>query len=297
MPNDAIYFMEMNTRLQVEHPVTEVVTGIDIVGKQFAIASGERISNLKIREKGYGLEVRINAEKAVQDVDGNVSFVPTPGEITECILPEESGIELISTVAKGKVVSPFYDSLIIQIICHGNSRRDVISKMHAYLESVTIHGICTNISLIKRILMDQTFIDGNYDTNYLPEFLSRIDASALIREIEEGSGSDSSALDPEMIRIEGSDEVKVLAPSTGVFYLTPSPSEPEYINVGDVISTDETMCQLEAMKMFSPVTLNSFSTDPGELYLSEKKYRVTRINLNSGQQVNEGDLLFVIKPV
>ena len=117
VPNDAIYFMEMNTRLQVEHPVTEVVTGIDIVGKQFAIASGERISNLKIREKGYGLEVRINAEKAVQDADGNVSFVPTPGEITECILPEEGDIELISTVAKGKVVSPFYDSLIIQIIC------------------------------------------------------------------------------------------------------------------------------------------------------------------------------------
>ena len=267
------------------------------MGKQFAIASGERISNLKIREKGYGLEVRINAEKAVQDVDGNVSFIPTPGEITECILPKADDIELISTVAKGKVVSPFYDSLIIQIICHGKSRQDVISKMYAYLDSITIPGICTNVSLIKRILMDQTFIDGNYDTNYLPEFLSRIDASTLIQEIEEGSGSDSSALDPEMIRIEGSDEIKVLAPSTGVFYLTPSPSEPEYINLGDVISTDDIMCQLEAMKMFSPVTLNSFSTDTGELYLSDQKYRVTRINLNSGQQVNEGDLLFVIKPV
>ena len=297
VPNDAIYFMEMNTRLQVEHPVTEVVTGIDIVGKQFAIASGESISDLKIKEKGYGLEVRINAEKAVRDADGNVSFVPTPGEITECILPEADDIELISTVGAGKVVSPFYDSLIIQIICHGKSRQDVISKMYVYLDSVTIHGICTNISLIKRILRDQTFIDGTYDTNYLPEFLSRIDASALIQEIEEGSGSDNSALDPEMIRIEGSDEIKVLAPSAGVFYLTPSPSEPEYVNLGDVISTDDIICQLEAMKMFSPVTLNSFSTDAGELYSSDQKYRVTRVNLNSGQQVNEGDLLFVIRPV
>ncbi|MAI41527.1 MAG: biotin carboxylase N-terminal domain-containing protein [Candidatus Azotimanducaceae bacterium] len=297
VPNDAIYFMEMNTRLQVEHPVTEVVTAVDIVGMQFAIASGESISALKAKEKGYGLEVRINAEKAVQDADGNVSFVPTPGEITECVLPEVSGIDLISTVAKGKVVSPFYDSLIIQIICHGESRGDAISKMYAYLDSVTIHGICTNISLIKRILKDKTFIEGKYDTKYLPEFLNRIDASALIQEIEKDSGSDSSALDPEMIRIEGSDEIKVLAPSTGVFYLTPSPSEQEYIHLGDVISTGDVLCQLEAMKMFSPVSLNSFSTDSGELYQSDKKYRVIRINLNSGQQVNEGDLLFVIKPV
>ena len=100
-----------------------------------------------------------------------------------------------------------------------------------------------------------------------------------------------------MIRIEGSDEIKVLAPSAGVFYLTPSPSEPEYVNLGDVISTDDIICQLEAMKMFSTVTLNSFSTDAGELYNSNRKYRVTRINLKSGQQVNEGDLLFVIRPV
>ena len=108
------------------------------------------------------------------------------------------------------MVSPFYDSLIIQIICHGKSRQDVISKMYDYLDSVTIHGICTNISLIKRILRDQTFIDGTYDTNYLPEFLSRIDVSALVQEIEEGSGSDNSALDPEMIK-EVLDVMKDLA--------------------------------------------------------------------------------------
>ncbi len=297
VPSDAVYFMEMNTRLQVEHPVTEVVTGIDIVSKQFAIASGEVISDLKVKQKGYGLEVRVNAEKAVQDADGIVSFVPTPGEITECILPDAKDIDLISMAAAGKVVSPFYDSLIIQIICYGKNRTDAINKMHDYLDSVTIHGICTNISLIKRILRDDTFINGEYDTTYLPKFLSRIDALELINEIEEASGTASAALDLEMLKIEGSDEVKVLSPSTGVFYRTPSPSEPEYVNVGDVVSTNDVLCQLEAMKMFTSVTLNDFAGGVAEVYSSDKKYQIKRINIDSGQQVNEGDLLFVIKPV
>ncbi len=297
VPNDAIYFMEMNTRLQVEHPVTEMVTGVDIVHQQFEIASGASIKNLKYKESGYALEVRVNAEKAVVNADGEVSFVPTPGEITQCELPEEDHIQLISMAGAGKVVSPFYDSLIVQIICKGEDRQDVIIKMLAYLDRVKIHGISTNISLIKRILKDDVFNKGIYDTGYLPDFLSRIDSDELIREIEEASGVSSAEIDLEMLRIEGSDELKVLSPSTGVFYRTPSPSEPEYVNVGDVVSTDDVLCQLEAMKMFTPVNLNSFSSDDGEVYVSMQKYKITRINLTSGQQVNEGDLLFVIKPL
>jgi acetyl/propionyl-CoA carboxylase alpha subunit/acetyl-CoA carboxylase beta subunit len=297
VPSNAVYFMEMNTRLQVEHPVTEVVTGIDIVEKQFEIAAGESIAELQPSEKGYGLEVRVNAEKAVLDAEGNVSFNPTPGLITVCELPEQDNICLISMAEAGKVVSPFYDSLIIQIICYGDDRTDTINKMLDYLERVKIEGICTNISLIKRILRDKEFIDGIYDTGYLPAFLNRIDVNELIKEIEEASGSDGQGLDLEMLKIEGSDELKVLSPSTGVFYRTPSPSEPEYVNVGDVISTEDTMCQLEAMKMFTPMSLGAFANDAGELYPSGQKYKVTRINLTSGQQVNEGDLLFVIKPL
>tara|TARA_R110002072_G_scaffold5527_6_gene35378 strand:+ start:7455 stop:12371 length:4917 start_codon:yes stop_codon:yes gene_type:complete len=297
VPSNAVYFMEMNTRLQVEHPVTEVVTGIDIVQKQFEIASGESIADLKPSETGYGLEVRVNAEKAILNSEGAVSFNPTPGLITGCELPEDENIRLISMAAEGKVISPFYDSLIIQIICHGKDRNDTIAKMLAYLDRVKITGICTNISLVKRILRDQEFIDGIYDTTYLPRFLKRIDIDELIREIDEASGNDGKGLDMEMLKIEGSDEIKVLSPSTGVFYRTPSPSEPEYVTVGDVISTDVTMCQLEAMKMFTPMTLGSFSSDDGELYSSKQKYQVTRVNLTSGQQVNEGDLLFVIKPM
>ena len=197
----------------------------------------------------------------------------------------------------GKVVSPFYDSLIVQIICHGKDRQDTVEKMLAYLARVKIHGICTNISLIKRILVDKVFLDGIYDTSYLPGFLERTDMPALIAEIEEASGTTGVGIDLEMLRIEGSDELKVLSPSTGVFYRTPSPTEPEYVNVGDVVSADDTLCQLEAIKMFTPVNLNSFSSEEGEVYSATGRYEITRINIASGQQVNEGDLLFVIKPM
>lgn len=297
VPSKEVYFMEMNTRLQVEHPVTEVTTGVDIVRQQFEIAAGGSIKDLKYPEKGYGLEVRVNAEKAVLNSEGNVSFSPTPGEITVCELPEEDHIQLISMAAEGKVVPPFYDSLVCQIICYGDDRLDAINKMHDYLERVKIHGICTNISLVKRILKDDEFVKGKYDTTYLPQFLARTDAQALISEIEEASGMAGIALDLEMLKIEGSDELKVLSPSTGVFYRTPSPTEPEYVNVGDIVTTEDTLCQLEAMKVFTPLNLNSFSGDDGEVYSSGTSYEITRINLASGQQVNEGDLLFVIRPL
>jgi acetyl/propionyl-CoA carboxylase alpha subunit len=197
----------------------------------------------------------------------------------------------------GKVVSPFYDSLIIQIICHGKDRNDAVTKMLAYLQRVTIHGISTNISLIKRILVDQIFLDGVYDTTFLPKFLQRTDVKSLIAEAVEASGTQVLDIDIEMLKIEGSDELKVLSPSTGIFYRTPSPTEPDFVLVGDVVAADHTLCQLEAMKMFTPVNLNSFSGDKGEVYETGIKYEVIRINIASGQQVNEGDLLFVIKPL
>ena len=297
IPSDAIYFMEMNTRLQVEHPVTEVVTGVDIVAKQFQIAAGESIAEMTYQPQGYGLEVRINAEKVVLDTEGKISFIPAPGEISDCHFPEAEHIQLISMAGKGKVISPFYDSLIAQVVCHGKDRKDALSKMAHYLEQTYIHGICTNLTLLKKILKDKVFQKGQYSTAYLPEFLERIDTEALIREIEEASGSEGKGINLAMLKIEGSEELKVLSPSTGVFYRAPSPSEPEYVNVGDVITTEDFLCQLEAMKMFTPVNLNSFSNESGEVYSSAKQYAITRINLSSEQQVNEGDLLFVIKPM
>ena len=297
VPSNAVYFMEMNTRLQVEHPVTEMVTDVDIVKHQFEIASGGSIADLDFEESGYALEVRINAERIQQDAEGNVSFVPTPGLITRCELPGQADVDVMSMAATGKSVSPFYDSLVAQIIVKGEDRADTTRKMIAYLDNVKIEGICTNIPLIKRILADEQFTGGEYDTGYLPAFLARTDIPALIAEIEAASGMSAKGMDLEQLRIEGSDEIKVLSPSTGVFYTTPSPSEPDYVAVNDVISTEDVLFQMEAMKMFTPITLKSFSGEGGELYPSDTQYQVTRINNVSGQQVNEGDLLFVLKPI
>jgi biotin carboxyl carrier protein len=98
------------------------------------------------------------------------------------------------------------------------------------------------------------------------------------------------------VRIDGTDELKVLAPATAIFYSAPSPSEPEYVAVGQKIGLTETLCQLEAMKIFNPLTLKDFNLD-GVVYNPSRSYQVTRVNISNGQQVNVGDLLFVVKPV
>ena len=110
-----------------------------------------------------------------------------------------------------------------------------------------------------------------------------VESGDVIAEIETASGMSAKGMDIEQLRIEGSDEIKVLSPSTGVFYTTPSPSEPDYVAVNDVISTEDVLFQMEAMKMFTPITLKSFSGESGELYPSDTAYQVTRINNVSGQ--------------
>jgi acetyl/propionyl-CoA carboxylase alpha subunit/acetyl-CoA carboxylase beta subunit len=297
LKSNAVYFMEMNTRLQVEHPVTELVSGVDIVGEQFRIASGDSIAKLEIAKRGYAIEARINAEKIVVGAGGKLLFRPDPGQIQLCDLPPDDGIEIISMAAPGKFVSPYYDSMVAQVIAHGENRLDTIDKLLNYLSRVRISGICTNISLLKMILSDAVFRDGVYDTNFLPQFLARIDANALIRQINEAAGKSGAGIDRNAIKIDGSDELKVLSPSTGIFYITPTPTEPEFVAVGDRIRVNDTLCQLEAMKIFTPLALKDFNSGELELYPSTQRYEVTRINNTSGQQVNVGDLLFVVKPV
>jgi acetyl/propionyl-CoA carboxylase alpha subunit len=292
LANDALYFMEMNTRLQVEHPVTEWTTSISIVDEQFRIAEGESIEHIEVKRHGYAIEARITAEKGAYDADGNVEFRPTPGVLGVCEFPEGDDIEVIATVARGKTVSPFYDSLVAQVIVYGNDRADGLAKLTQYLNSIRIRGICTNIPLLTRILEDETFKKGEYDTGYLPKFLRSIDADALLEEMQEtgGSAGDTS------VEIEGSDELKVLSPQTGIFYMTASPSEPPYVNVGDRIDTNQTLCQIEAMKLFTSISLSSFN-GASEVYAEDRSYELVRVNQVSGAQVNAGDLLFVVKPV
>ena len=293
---DTIYFMEMNTRLQVEHPVTEWVSGIDIVSTQFKIAEGESIADLKPVSKGYAIEVRINAEKPVIKGD-ELQFVPTPGTIRQCVLPQEDYIDLISMAAAGKQVSPFYDSMIVQIICYGEDREDTIAKLREYLDRVKITGVCTNIPTAKRVLDDEVFRNGVYDTGYLPKFLDRINLDELIADVEKEADLSATAVDASALKIEGSDELKVLSPTTSIFYGSSSPSEPAFVKEGDIIDVEHTLCLMEAMKMFTPLSLKQFNRADAELYPADQKFKVTRIMNSDGQQVNQGDLLYVVKPI
>ena len=289
--NNALYFMEMNTRLQVEHPVTEWTTGISIVDTQFRIAEGESIESMEINRRGYAIEARVTAEKGVRDAAGNIDFVPTPGMLDTCVFPEWDDVEVIATIGPGKSVSPFYDSLVAQVIAYGENREDGLRKLKAYLEAVEIKGICTNIPVLTRVLEDEVFVKGEFDTSYLPAFLRRTDTDAMLAEMEAtGASSDATS-----IEIDGSKELKVLSPQTGIFYATASPSDPPYVKPGDKIGVDKTLCQIEAMKMFTSVSLSSFNGDT-ELYPSGKQYKIVRVNQANGAQVNTGDLLFVIKP-
>jgi biotin carboxyl carrier protein len=186
--------------------------------------------------------------------------------------------------------------MIGRVIAHADDRARAIENLLAYLEHVQVTGISTNIPLLKRVLADGTFRSGVYDTDYLPNFLKRIDAKGLIDDMHEAAGVTGRSIDRDTINIEGSEELKVLSPSTSIFYIAPSPTEPEFVAVGDTIEVDKTLCQLEAMKIFTPLALKDFNNGEDELYPSSQQYKVTRINIESGQQVNVGDLLFVVKP-
>ena len=161
------YFMEMNTRIQVEHGVTEMVTGTDLVKAQILVAQGEPLpwKQEDIHLQGWAIECRINAE------DPGNKFMPSPGKITVYDPPKGEGIRIDSCVAAGSTISPFYDSMIAKIIVHGQTRDDAIKKMLCALEDFQIKGIKTNINLQWNILSSFAFQQGKIDTNYLEEHL------------------------------------------------------------------------------------------------------------------------------
>jgi acetyl/propionyl-CoA carboxylase alpha subunit len=290
-----IYFMEMNTRLQVEHPVTEATSGIDIVSAQFDIAAGRSIEKLTPVDQGYAMEVRVTAEKAALDSHGILQLLPNPGKITECVMPKRDDVEIISIADAGKEVSPYYDSLIAQIIMRGKDRADVVKKLYDYLDSVVIRGIATNIPLLKLILSDATFNEGVYDTNYLPRLMAELDIPALIAEME--AAADTAVVNTESLRVGESNELKVLAQGAGIFYTSPAPGEADFVKEGDIVTVEQTLALTEAMKMFSQVNLAGFNRQDAVLYPEDTQYRIERILNSNGQQVSQGDLLFVISPV
>ncbi len=185
--------------------------------------------------------------------------------------------------------------MIAQLIVHGKNRKDAIKKLLEALDQTVIKGVCTNISLLKRILNDKTFVGGEYDTGYLPRFLATLDKQEIIEEMSY-TGVAKADSDLSSLQIAGTDELKVVSPMTGIYYSTPAPSEPEFAKVGDRVNLSQTLCQIEAMKLFTHISLSSV-LGSGEIFTADGEYEVVRVNQANNAQVNTGDLLFVVKPV
>lgn len=160
---DKFYFMEMNTRIQVEHPITEMVTSIDLVKEQLRIASGEELSFTQddIKIKGHAIECRINAENP------NKSFAPSPGKIDFLNIPGGNGIRIDTAVFSGYTIPPTYDSMIAKVIAYGTNREEAINKMLRALDEFIIEGIDNNIEFQIEILNNNIFRLGSYDTSFL----------------------------------------------------------------------------------------------------------------------------------
>jgi acetyl-CoA carboxylase biotin carboxylase subunit len=156
------YFLEMNARIQVEHPVTEAVTGVDLVEQQLQIADGQplALSQETVHVNGHAIEVRINAEDWLRD------FRPSPGQVTQACWPAGKGIRVDTHIEAGCSVPPFYDSLIGKLIVSGANRDEVVAKLGAVLAVVYIRGIATTVNLHRHIVSDPRFVRGAVDTRF-----------------------------------------------------------------------------------------------------------------------------------
>jgi acetyl-CoA carboxylase biotin carboxylase subunit len=166
--NGAFYFIEMNTRLQVEHPISEAITGVDLVREQIRVAAGV---SLGLRQKdiaftGHAIECRINAEDPF-------TFTPSPGTVSDYHAPGGLGVRVDSGLYAGYTVPPHYDSLIAKLIVHGQTRNECLMRLRRALEEFVIDGIATTIPLHQQLIGDNDFINGEYDINWLEGFLAR----------------------------------------------------------------------------------------------------------------------------
>jgi acetyl-CoA carboxylase biotin carboxylase subunit len=164
-----LYFIEMNTRIQVEHPVTEMITGIDLVKAQLRIAAGEKLSSVvpdPVVIRGHAIECRINAEHPEK-------FTPSAGKITAFNLPGGNGVRVDTAQYAEGVVPPYYDSLIAKLITHGKDRAEAMVRMERALEMFVVEGIHTTIPLHRRIFADADFRRGEFDTKFMERFFER----------------------------------------------------------------------------------------------------------------------------
>jgi acetyl-CoA carboxylase, biotin carboxylase subunit len=158
----SFFFMEMNTRIQVEHPVTEMLTGVDLVKEQIRVAAGEKLGVKELPPlRGHVIEVRVNAEDPARN------FQPSPGKILAFHPPGGPGVRLDTHVYDGYTVPPYYDSLLAKLICQGRDRAEAIARMKVALESFIIEGVTTTIPFLGRVMSNASFAKGDFDTKFL----------------------------------------------------------------------------------------------------------------------------------
>ena len=165
-PSGEFFFIEMNTRIQVEHPVTEAVTGVDLVKEQLRIAAGEPMSvpkRRRVQPRGHAIELRINAEDPL-------SFAPSPGLVTHLALPGGPGVRVDTHLYSGYTVPPYYDSLVAKLVVHGMSRDEAIVRCQRALEMLRVDGVRTSIDLHRRILADPDFASGDIHTHFMERY-------------------------------------------------------------------------------------------------------------------------------
>jgi len=170
----SFYFMEMNTRIQVEHPVTEMCTGVDLVKEQIRVAAGEKLTFTRggVKARGHAIECRVNAE------DPSRNFQPSPGKITVFHPPGGPGVRVDTHIYAGYTVPPYYDSLLAKVIVHGNDRAEALARMHQALEGFIIEGVTTTIPFLGRVIMDPLFQAGHVDTKFLEREIQLLRAPA-----------------------------------------------------------------------------------------------------------------------
>jgi acetyl-CoA carboxylase biotin carboxylase subunit len=166
--NGEFFFIEMNTRIQVEHPISEMVSGIDLVREQIRIAAGAQLGYRQedVKLAGHAIECRINAENPA-------TFAPSPGRITSYHVPGGLGVRVDSALYQGYTVPPQYDSLVAKLVVHGSSRNECLMRLRRSLGEYVIAGIETTIPLHQRLVAEPDFINGDYDVNWLERFLAR----------------------------------------------------------------------------------------------------------------------------
>jgi acetyl-CoA/propionyl-CoA carboxylase, biotin carboxylase, biotin carboxyl carrier protein len=295
---DEFYFLEMNTRVQVEHPVTEEVTGIDIVKTGIRIAAGEGLpfSQRDVSWRGHAIEVRLNAEDASND------FAPSPGVVTAYLEPGGPGIRVDSSLRGPGIVAESYDPLFAKLIVSGADRGEALARLRRALEEFRVEGISTTLPFYRAILDDEAFVSGDYTTGFIAERMQRLEIQPAVTG-ETGPAPDERAREVEVevngklfrVRVFGDEDASggpprrrraqtrrastregaVRAPMQGTIVKV-------LVEAGQEVAADEPVCILEAMKMESEVR-------------SQKAGTVSEVRVEAGQTVRSGDTLISVE--